>query len=271
MHCRTTAGRLPRHRWLVEQCSHRRSPFRPGRGGCSKFIDECGCGRNLLYREFESEDDLVVAYLERCQQEWTAIMDGAVDPFRDDPARQLVAMVRAVARQVAAPDFHGCPFRTTHAQFPNPCTPLTGWPSDTSRGSGLSFTASRGKPEHDTPGPSPTGWRSSSTAPMSTARCSAPGGRHGVTLGHRQDGPARACSTRFLRRFGCASARSDDAGDVEDDADRERDRDQGDDPHGSPDVRRRLVVDRRGRAPVVRWSHSCPPVVVAELDGRQQP
>jgi hypothetical protein len=27
--------------------------------------------------------------------------------------------VRAVARQVAAPDYRGCPFRTTHAQFPD--------------------------------------------------------------------------------------------------------------------------------------------------------
>jgi AcrR family transcriptional regulator len=87
--------------------------------GTQQIIDECGCGKKLLYGEFASKDDLVVAYLERCQQEWTAIMDEATRPYADDPAGQLVAMVRAVARQVTAPDFRGCPFRATHAQFPD--------------------------------------------------------------------------------------------------------------------------------------------------------
>jgi AcrR family transcriptional regulator len=87
--------------------------------GTQQIIDECGCGKKLLYQEFASKDDLVVAYLERCQQEWTAVMDEATRPYADDPARQLVAMVRAAARQVASPDFRGCPFRTTHAQFPD--------------------------------------------------------------------------------------------------------------------------------------------------------
>jgi AcrR family transcriptional regulator len=87
--------------------------------GTQQIIDECGCGKKLLYQEFASKDDLVVAYLERCQQEWVTIMDEATRPFADDPARQLVEMVRVVAEQVAAPDFRGCPFRTTYAQFPD--------------------------------------------------------------------------------------------------------------------------------------------------------
>jgi AcrR family transcriptional regulator len=87
--------------------------------GTQQIIDECGCGKKLLYREFASKDELVVAYIERCQGEWTATMDEATRPYADDPARQLMALVRAVARQVAAPDYRGCPFRTTHAQFPD--------------------------------------------------------------------------------------------------------------------------------------------------------
>jgi AcrR family transcriptional regulator len=91
--------------------------------GTQQIIDECGCGKKLLYGEFASKDDLVVAYLERCQREWTAVMDEATAPYADDPAGQLVALVGAAARQVAAPDFHGCPFRTTHAQFPDGAHP----------------------------------------------------------------------------------------------------------------------------------------------------
>jgi AcrR family transcriptional regulator len=85
--------------------------------GTQQIIDDCGCGKKLLYGEFASKDELVVAYLERCQREWTTIMDAATRPYAHDPARQLVAIVRAVASQVAAPDYPGCPFRTTHAQF----------------------------------------------------------------------------------------------------------------------------------------------------------
>jgi AcrR family transcriptional regulator len=88
-------------------------------GVMQQIIDECGCGKNLLYREFASKDHLVAAYLERCQQEWTAIMHEATEHYGDDAAGQLVAMVRAVARQVEAPDFRGCPFRVTHAEFPD--------------------------------------------------------------------------------------------------------------------------------------------------------
>jgi AcrR family transcriptional regulator len=88
--------------------------------GTQQIIDECGCGKNLLYREFASKDELVAAYLERCQTEWSALMEEATGSCADDPAGQLVALVRAAAQQVADPDFQSCPFRTAHAQFPNP-------------------------------------------------------------------------------------------------------------------------------------------------------
>jgi AcrR family transcriptional regulator len=70
--------------------------------GMQQIIDECGCGKNLLYREFPSKDDLVVAYLERCQDQWTEMMDDATRPYeeRGDAAGQLVAMVRVAVQQV---------------------------------------------------------------------------------------------------------------------------------------------------------------------------
>jgi AcrR family transcriptional regulator len=92
--------------------------------GMQQIIDECGCGKNMLYREFASKDDLVVAYLDRCHQEWTAIVDDAIRPLAGDPARQLVAIVAVAAGQVAAPDYRGCPFRTAHAQFRDPSHPV---------------------------------------------------------------------------------------------------------------------------------------------------
>ena len=87
--------------------------------GLQQVIDRCGCGKNVLYREFASKDELVAAYLERCQVEWSAIMDAAIAPHEDAPDRQLVELVRAAARQVSAPGFRACPFRFTHAEFPD--------------------------------------------------------------------------------------------------------------------------------------------------------
>jgi AcrR family transcriptional regulator len=91
--------------------------------GMQQIVDECGCGKNLLYREFASKDELVAAYLERCQQEWSAAVDAALRTGAGHPAEQLVAMVRVAAEQVTAVDFRGCPFRIAYAEFPDESHP----------------------------------------------------------------------------------------------------------------------------------------------------
>lgn len=91
--------------------------------GLQQIIDECGCGKNLLYRNFTSKDDLVVAYLRRCRQEWEGIIDRAIEQAGPDPASQLVAVVHAVAGQVRDADYHGCPFLSTHSEFRDPGHP----------------------------------------------------------------------------------------------------------------------------------------------------
>lgn len=84
--------------------------------GLQQIIDECGCGKNMLYREFASKDDLVVAYLERCRQDWDAII-GRAARQSPDPAEQLVGIVAVVAEQAVEPRFRGCPLRNTRSDF----------------------------------------------------------------------------------------------------------------------------------------------------------
>lgn len=86
--------------------------------GLQQIIDECGCGKNLLYREFGSKDELVAAYLDRCRQDWTTILEEGIAAAPGDPAGQLVAIVSVAARQATAPGFRGCSLRNTYAEFP---------------------------------------------------------------------------------------------------------------------------------------------------------
>jgi len=87
--------------------------------GMQRIVDECGCGKNLLYREFPSKDDLVVAHLAGLRATWLAQVDQVTAPLADDPAARLVAIAELAARQVREPDYRGCAFRNCFTEFPH--------------------------------------------------------------------------------------------------------------------------------------------------------
>lgn len=91
--------------------------------GLQQIIDECACGKNVLYREFGSKDELVVAFLDRCRQDWAGMIDAATEPHPDEPAAQLVGIVDVVARRSLEEGFRGCPLRNAYSEFPDPAHP----------------------------------------------------------------------------------------------------------------------------------------------------
>ena len=91
--------------------------------GLQQIIETYGCGKNLLYREFASKDELIVAYLRRCQQDWSRTVATAIGSHEHDPAAALVALVRSVADQSICAGTRGCPLRNTFAEFPDPNHP----------------------------------------------------------------------------------------------------------------------------------------------------
>nr|WP_042193057.1 TetR/AcrR family transcriptional regulator [Kibdelosporangium sp. MJ126-NF4]CEL20534.1 Transcriptional regulator, TetR family [Kibdelosporangium sp. MJ126-NF4]CTQ89445.1 Transcriptional regulator, TetR family [Kibdelosporangium sp. MJ126-NF4] len=91
--------------------------------GMQQIVDEAGCGKNLLYREFETKDDLVAAYIRRGRRSWNEDLDETAKQV-EGPADQLVALVARVAEQSTAPGFRGCFIYNAYAEFPEPDHPV---------------------------------------------------------------------------------------------------------------------------------------------------
>ena len=85
--------------------------------GLQQVIDQTGLGKNLLYREFPSKDDLVAAWLREGRAAWWSSMRAVTAPFDGDPARQLLAIVEMGSEAAIAPDFRGCIFHNTSTEF----------------------------------------------------------------------------------------------------------------------------------------------------------
>lgn len=83
--------------------------------GLQRIIDECGCGKKMLYTHFASKDELVVAYLGRCGADWDRLVAGV---RAATPERRLVELVREAGVRATAPGSRGCALRATLAEFP---------------------------------------------------------------------------------------------------------------------------------------------------------
>jgi len=103
--------------------------YRHGFGavGIDRVIATAGVTKTTFYKHFEGKDDLMVAAVQR-RDEWEsqawdrAVRKLAGDP--PDPARQLLAILDVMDLWFNDPDFHGCMFMNTAAEFPNPHDPV---------------------------------------------------------------------------------------------------------------------------------------------------
>jgi AcrR family transcriptional regulator len=91
--------------------------------GMQQVVEETGLGKSALYREFTSKDDLVAAWVRELDAESWSSMDHALARYEGDPARQLLTVVELAQESVQAPDFHGCTFYNTSAEFRDPTHP----------------------------------------------------------------------------------------------------------------------------------------------------
>jgi AcrR family transcriptional regulator len=101
--------------------------YRNGFGavGIDQVIASAGVTKTTFYKHFESKDELMVAAVQR-RDEWESAAWGrAIQKIAgDDPARQLIAMFDVMDIWFNDPDFRGCMFMNTAAEFPNPHDPV---------------------------------------------------------------------------------------------------------------------------------------------------
>ena len=93
--------------------------------GIDAVLTDVGISKAAFYKHFESKDDLMVAAVKQ-KDEWESQAWGrAVQKLAgDDPAGQLLAMFDVMDLWFNDPDFLGCMFMNTAAEFPNPHDPV---------------------------------------------------------------------------------------------------------------------------------------------------
>lgn len=86
--------------------------------GIDTIIERSGVAKMTLYRHFLSKDALIVAYLERTDEQFWAWFEGATSKYPDSPRAQLLAVFEALAALVSKPTCYGCPFLHAATEFP---------------------------------------------------------------------------------------------------------------------------------------------------------
>ena len=91
--------------------------------GIDTIITRSGVAKMSLYRSFASKDELVVAYLEERKSRFFAWWDRAIGSEDDEPSARLRGLIAATVEKARRPDYRGCPFLNTSAEFPDPAHP----------------------------------------------------------------------------------------------------------------------------------------------------
>ena len=91
--------------------------------GIDTIIAKSGVAKMSLYRNFESKDDLVCAYLERSIAQHGAWWDRVVARHPGDPCAQMKALFTALGHWIDHPKFQGCPFTSAAAELRDPANP----------------------------------------------------------------------------------------------------------------------------------------------------
>ena len=86
--------------------------------GVDLVVEKAGVAKTSLYRHFGTKDDLVVAFLQRMDQEFWLTWDTVTAQHADDARAELHAQLDWIGERAGQPDYRGCPQLNIAAEFP---------------------------------------------------------------------------------------------------------------------------------------------------------
>ena len=92
--------------------------------GVAEIAESSGVAKPSLYRNFESKDGLVVAYLNDHSASDLQVVNAARGAFPGDPREQLRHIVAATARKIGAQGYRGCPLANAAIEYPDRDHPI---------------------------------------------------------------------------------------------------------------------------------------------------
>ena len=81
------------------------------------ILERAGVARQSLYQHFSSKDGLVAAFLELRDERWCGWMNTFVAQASVDPYQRVLAIYDFLADWFSQPDFNGCAFINTAAEY----------------------------------------------------------------------------------------------------------------------------------------------------------
>jgi AcrR family transcriptional regulator len=86
--------------------------------GVDLVVEKAGVAKTSLYRHFGTKDDLVVAFLQRMDEEFWKTWDEVSQQHPDDGRAELKAQLEWIGERVGRPDYWGCPQLNIAAKYP---------------------------------------------------------------------------------------------------------------------------------------------------------
>jgi len=85
--------------------------------GVDLVVEASGVAKTSLYRHFRTKDDLIVAFLEREDDEFWEQWNGVAARHAGDAAGELEAHMSWIAKRLARANYRGCPQINVAAEF----------------------------------------------------------------------------------------------------------------------------------------------------------